>query len=179
MNIGWLVLILLGVILILLPLAIAGVSAAPWIPTRKIDLKRIVALAGIKAGDKVYDLGCGDARVLIAACQQVPDAEYLGIDLSWLQVWHAKLKVFRNGFSKKIKIKLGSLFVEDLTQADLVFVFLLPKPYAKISIKLKKELPPGARVISAVWPINELKDKLVKVSQPDINKNLAFYLYQF
>lgn len=178
MTTGWFIITFIFIVLVLLPLALAGISAAPWVPTKKKDIKRAVELANIQKGEIVYDLGCGDGRFLVSAYQSVPAGKYIGIDLSWLQVLHAKLNVLSKGFRKNIRIKLGSLFAEDLTKANLIFLFLLPKVFPKIAFKLRQELAPGTRVISAVWPISDLADKLVKVSQPDKKSDLPFYLYQ-
>src|SRR5436190_906790 len=59
-----------------------GLSLAPWVPTRKRDLERILRLAALKSGETFYELGCGDARVARYVARQRPDVHVVGIEMS-------------------------------------------------------------------------------------------------
>lgn len=170
-------LLILIALLIITPLAIAGMSAAPWIPTRKKDVRRIIDLADIQPGQIVYDIGCGDARFLIEAAK-IMDIKAIGIEISWVQVLHARIKIFFNRVSKKVKIKLKSLYREKLNNADLVFIFLLPKALPKIGEKLEKELKNRTKVITSAWPIPNWEKYLIKKDQPNKDKDIILYLYE-
>lgn len=174
----WQIGVILALVLIVAPLAIAGISAAPWVPTRKRDVKRVLDLAQIKKGDIVYDLGCGDGRIITAAAQE-RQAQCLGFEISWLQWLHSKFKILKTGTGKSVKVYLKSFYMADLSQASVVFIFLMPKVYQKLKAKMESELKSGSRIVVAVWPIPGWEKYLVKKSQPEKEKDVAFFLYKF
>jgi SAM-dependent methyltransferase len=147
-------------------------SAAPWLPTRNNDVKRMIKLANIKPGERVYDLGCGDGRLVFGA--EAQGAEAIGIEVFILPYLYAAIK---NLFHKRTKILFGDLFNYDLSGADVVFIFLMSKSYQKLAKKFEEELKPGTRVVTSCWPIDDWKDKLVKEDKPT-DKDLPIYLYQ-
>lgn len=158
--------ILIVLSIFLFSAGIAGWIAAPYVPTRKRDVARFLELAKIKTGDVVYDLGCGDGRVLSAAAKQGVRA--VGFEISILN--YLFCKVFRRG----IKVKFKNFFAANFSDADLVYMFLSQKAHNKMGEILKKQLRPGARIITYVWPIDGLvADKVNKTAgQPNL------YLYK-
>ncbi len=148
-------------------------SAAPYLPTRKNDVKRMIGLANIKSGDRVYDLGCGDGRLVFAAGKL--GAEAIGIEVFILPYLYAWVKSWGN---KNAKILFGDMFNFDISGADAVFIFLLNKSYGKLIEKFTRELKPGTRVVVGCWPIEEWKDKLVETNKPT-DKDLPIYVYSF
>lgn len=146
------VLIFLVLILIVFgTTAYAGVSAAPWIPTRAKDVRRILDLAEIKPGERVVDLGCGDGRLPIAADLWY-GANARGVDISLPQFLHAWIAAKLKG-ARRTTIAYRSLFKEDLSGADVVIVFLMSRVYSRLKPKLELELKAGARVLVEAWPI--------------------------
>ena len=157
---------ILGLI-ILISFAYAANAGAPWVPTWKKDFERIVKLADLKPGETFIELGCGNGRVCRAVARELlPSSRggqggvsVIGVELSIAQVAIAWLhsKLFHMGTHKghpyNIQIKLGNAFHTDLSNVDVVYMFLMPETYEKIRPKLEKELKPGARVITYVWPI--------------------------
>lgn len=148
MNWNW----LLGIAVILLgSAAYAGLQGAPWVPTWNRDLSRIRRLAGLKKGESFVELGCGNARVCRGVKKHHPDVDVTGVELSLLQFGIGWLQ---NQFARSgVNIKLANAFKQDLTDTDVVYLFLMPETYEKIRPKFETELKPGARVISYVWPI--------------------------
>ncbi len=159
------------IFLILLSAAWAGYSAAPWLPTRSRDVKRMIILAGIKPGDKVYDLGCGDGRLVFAAAKAGAQAK--GVDIFVIPYLVAKV---RSWFVKNSKIIWGDLFKINLADADVIYIFLLDKSYPRLIKKFAKELKPGAKVVVHCWPIKEWENKLIKEDKP--KDELAIYIYK-
>jgi SAM-dependent methyltransferase len=159
----WQILLAIGFIL-LASLAYAAMQGAPWVPTWNRDLERIKRLANLKAGESFVELGCGNARVCRGVKKHHPDAEVTGVELSMLQfgIGWLQNQLSRSG----VKMKLANAFKHDLSDTDVVYLFLMPETYEKIRPKFEAELKPGARVISYVWPIpdwepteiNESKD---------------------
>lgn len=165
-------LLYLLIFLILLTAAYGAYSAAPWLPTRKADVIRMAELADIKSGERVYDLGCGDGRLVFAAAKK--GAEAIGVEIFILPYLYASIKSL---FKKRTKILYGDFFNYDLSGADAVFVFLQKKSYGRLAEKFKRELKPGARIVTSCWPILELENKLVKEDKP-AKENLPLYLYK-
>ncbi|HLD18094.1 MAG TPA: hypothetical protein VJB99_03420 [Patescibacteria group bacterium] len=137
-------------VIMLISMAYAAVSGAPWVPTRRKDIDRILRLADPKAGEIMYDLGCGDGRIIVRAAREC-GVFGVGIELSLLQALVAKVRSWRSG--SNVHIRWTNVFRTDLRNADVVYLFLMPEAYAKIRPKLEAELKSGARVLSYVWPI--------------------------
>lgn len=141
--------ILIFIAVILLTAVYSLVRGIGWVPTWQKDLDRFLNLADIKPGQKVYDLGCGDGRLVIAAAQH--GAQAIGIEISILPFGAA---LFRKLWSRsKAQIKFGDFWRVDLNQADVVYFFLIPRIYSELKQKLEQELKPGSKVIAYVWPI--------------------------
>ncbi len=158
---------------ILVTAAWGAKSAAPWVPTKRRDTQRMIEIAGIGPGDIVYDLGCGDGRLVFGSAAR--GAKATGVEISFLPWLYAKIK------SRKFpdaKIIFGDMFRRDISDATAVFVFLLDKCYPRLADKLKNELKPGTRLVVACWPVKELEDKLVRRVK-DVQTDLPMYLYQF
>ncbi len=160
------------VFLILVTAAWGSLSAAPWLPTRSYDVVRMIEMTEVKKGDKAYDLGCGDGRLVFSAAKK--GAEAVGIEIFILPYFYAKLKSY---FIPGSKIRFGDFFRFDLRDADVVFIFLLDSSYKRLISKLEKELKPGTRMAVAGWPIKEWENKLVISDKPSA-KNLPVYLYK-
>lgn len=142
-------------------------SAAPFVPTKKKDVNRFLALAEIKPGDRVYDLGCGDGRILAAAAKF--GAKAIGLELPILNFWFCK--IFRRN---NVEMRFKNFFNADFSDADVVYMFLSPSAHNKMGEMLAKQMKPGSRIITYVWPIESLTpiraDKIP--SRPDL------YLYE-
>jgi|WetSurMetagenome_2_1015567.scaffolds.fasta_scaffold18844_7 hypothetical protein len=129
----------------------ASWRAAPWLPMYGRDVKRAVELAEIKAGDKFFDLGAGDGRTLFAAVELGARAE--GFEISLLPYLIAKFKIFFSKEKNKPKINFRDFWKINLGEADVVFVFLMPRIMEKLKEKMEKELKSGARIICYTWPM--------------------------
>jgi SAM-dependent methyltransferase len=146
--------------------------SAPWIPTGKKEIERFLEIAEIKKGEKIYDLGCGDGRILFASAKK--GAEAKGLEIALFPFLLASLfRVFQKN-RKNIKIIYRDIFRADFSDADIVYFFLLPKTYPKIKEKLEKEMKKGARVITFIWPVEGWTP--VKVGKEEKRSN--FYLYK-
>ena len=146
-------------------------SAAPYVPTWKKDVRRMMDLAKVKPRERIYDLGCGDGRIVFEAAKK--GAEAIGIEVFILPYLYARIKSY---FKPRTKILFGDMFNLDVSDADVVFIFLMSKSYQRIATKLEKELKPGSRVVSSCWPVGGWEDKLQRIDKPD-NKTLPLYLY--
>ncbi len=142
--------ILAIILLLLITYAIAGHSAAPWVPCRADDVARIIKIADIKPGQKIYELGCGDGRILFAAAQLGAHAAGCEISLIPFAIAHLR-RIFTRGPKPTIEYK--NLWNVSLADQDLVIIFLMPRIMEKLRAKLERELKPGARVICYVFTL--------------------------
>lgn len=141
--------LLLIAAIFLITAAYAGISAAPWLPTRKKDVERFLRFADLRPGQKMYELGCGDGRLLTAAA--AAGAHAVGFEVSIPFYIISKLRCL---FSKKqCRVFYRNLWNADLSDADIVYFFLMTKAYPRLKEKFIKELKKGTKVITHVWPI--------------------------
>ena len=106
-------------------------------------------MADIKEGDVFYDIGCGNGRMVIAA--QKKGAKAIGLEVSLFPYLLAKInKIIKRS---KAKIKYRDLWNVNLSDANIIYFFLMPERIAKLKTKFEKELNKGTKIISYVWPI--------------------------
>lgn len=160
-------------LLFLITPGIASLSFAPWVPTRKKDLKRIFKLADLKPNDKFYELGCGTGIVTLEA-SNITKGPAIGLEISLPVFLVCLVKKFFSK-NKNLHFKYHNLFSEDLSSADVIYFFGLPgRINTKLAKKLKKEVKPDAKIISCAFPINGWKPKIT--DRPEKN-DLTIYLY--
>lgn len=148
---------LLGLILLALWQFAAGSEAEPTKPKRKLDVwyvatphevvDRMLFEAKIRATDVVYDLGCGDGRMVIAAAKQY-GTRGVGVDLDPARIREARANAKAAGVDNLVTFRVGDMFETDLREATVVMLYLLPELNRRLKPKLFAELPPGARVVS-------------------------------
>jgi len=129
---------------------------APYVPSPQLVVDRMLELAKIKPGEKVYDLGSGDGRVVISAAQKY-EVRSVGIELSSRLVKSSREEIRRLGLSEKASIVHGDVFDADLSDADVVILYLMRDSNNTLKPKLEKALKPGARVISHDYEIEGWK----------------------
>ncbi len=133
-------------------------SRAPdviFVPTPEAVVDKMLDLAGVKAGDVVYDLGCGDGRIVIAAVQKRGASRGVGIDIDPQRVQEATANARKAGVLGKVKILQADLFTTDISEATVVTLYLLPTLNVKLMPKLMKELKPGTRIVSHAFDMGD------------------------
>jgi len=115
-------------------------------------VKQMLNLAEIKPGEIIYDLGCGDGRVVIMAAQEF-GARGVGVEMREDLVKQASVKVSELGLEGRVKIVHGDMFKIDLSQADVITLYLTTSANDKVKPKLEAELKPGTRVVSHDYEI--------------------------
>jgi len=120
---------------------------APYVPSPQAVVERMLEAANLKPGETVYDLGCGDGRILITAAEKFR-AKGKGVELSAKLVAEAQERVRQRGLQNWIRIQQGDLLEADLSGADVVTVYLLTSSNARLQPKFEHSLKPGARVVS-------------------------------
>lgn len=120
---------------------------APFVPTPELVVQRMIELADLKPGDKLYDLGSGDGRILFTAAQSVMISA-VGVEISEPLVTETREKAKTLGLSGRVTVRQENLLETDLSDATVVTVYLLGSANEQLRPKLEKELRVGTRVIS-------------------------------
>ena len=117
------------------------------LPTPHAVVDAMLRLAGVGAGDVLYDLGAGDGRIVIAAARSY-GIRAVGIELDARKAAEARANVERAGLAGRVEIRHGDAFDADLREASVVTLFLFPEINERLAPKLRAELRPGARIVS-------------------------------
>ena len=125
---------------------------APFVATPTPVVRQMLILAELKPGEKLYDLGSGDGRTVIMAAKDF-GAKSVGVELREDLVKRALGNIQELGLEKKAQIFQDDIFKVDLSQADVVFLYLTTSANEKVKPKLETELKPGARIVSHDYEI--------------------------
>lgn len=141
--------------------AIAGISAAPWLPTKPSQRRRLLERLPLKGDEIIYDLGCGDGSLLFAVARKYPNIRAIGVDISLLPLIIGWIRKFVGNHKRRpytnVRLRFANLFTVDVCDADVVFIFLLAKAYPRLKTKFAKKLRDDARVIVEAWPFPDLE----------------------
>ncbi|HYO09780.1 MAG TPA: class I SAM-dependent methyltransferase [Tepidisphaeraceae bacterium] len=124
----------------------------PYVPTPERIVGTMLDVAGVKESDVVYDLGCGDGRIVIAAAERC-GARGVGIDIDPRRMQESHANAARAGVQDRVRFLETSLFNVDVSEASVVALYLLPWMNAQLRPKLLAELRPGARIVTHMFPI--------------------------
>jgi ribosomal protein L11 methylase PrmA len=127
-----------------------------YVPTPPEVVEAMLKVANVKAGDVVYDLGCGDGRIVVTAAQKY-GARGIGIDIDPQRIKEANENVQKAGVGDRVKIMQADLFETPISEATVVTLYLLPSLNVKLMPKLMKELKPGTRIVSHAFDMGDWK----------------------
>jgi tRNA A58 N-methylase Trm61 len=144
---------------------------APFVASPLPVVKQMLTLADLKPGEILYDLGCGDGRVVIMAAQDF-GARGVGVEMREDLAKQATQKISELGLDGRVKIINGDMFKIDLSQANVVSLYLTTSANDKVKPKLEAELKTGTRVVSHDYEI--IGWKPVKVDNFCENPRLGY-----
>lgn len=132
-------------VIFFLYMCIASITGAPFVPSKNPTAEAMVALAHIKKGDKVYDLGSGNGKLLMAAAKK--GARAVGYEINPVLVLLSNIRAM---VSPKLSVKTywKNFWHADISNADIIFVYLLPWKMEQLAKKLEKDLTPGTTIVS-------------------------------
>ena len=125
-----------------------------FVPTPNRVVEEMLRVADIHADDVIYDLGCGDGRIVILAAQKV-GSQGVGIDIDPLRIDESKRNATKAGVEHLVRFLEQDLFQTDFSEATVVTLYLLPMLNLQLRPKLLTELRPGTRIVSHDFGMNE------------------------
>jgi uncharacterized protein (TIGR03000 family) len=147
-----------------------------FVPTPQEVVDKMLELAQVKKTDLVYDLGCGDGRIVVTAAKKY-GCRAVGFDIDPERVKESKENVKKNKVEDLVTIKEADIFKQDLGQANVITLYLLPELNVKLIPQLEK-LKPGSRIVSHDFPMRGIKPKqVVKVKPKDNGRERPVYLW--
>lgn len=149
----------------------------PYVPTTEAAVQAMLKLGEVKQTDVVYDLGCGDGRIVIAAAKN-PGARGVGIDINPVRIGEAKENARKAGVEKLVRFEENDLFEADIHEATVVTLFLLPHINLKLRPKLLHDLKPGTRIVSNTFDMGDWKpEKEFIVPDTEVDSFLSHKLF--
>lgn len=139
--------------LILLSFSISVFFGAPYYPTARKKVGKMIDAAKLTANDKIIELGSGDGRVLIEIAKR--GHEVVGIEINLLMVIISRIKIFFSPYRNKIKVYWRNFWKFDATGYTVAFCYLFPITMDKVYEKLQKEMNVGSRIVSNSFKVNK------------------------
>jgi precorrin-6B methylase 2 len=135
----------------------------PYVPTPQEVVDEMLKLADIKKGDVLYDLGCGDGRIVVTAAQRY-GIRAVGVDINPERIKEANENARKAGVLNRVKFIEGDLFETDFKEANVMTLYLLPGVNMKLRPKIQSDLKAGSRVVSHSFDMGDWEpDKTVDV----------------
>ncbi|MEM7716343.1 MAG: class I SAM-dependent methyltransferase [Cyanobacteria bacterium P01_A01_bin.68] len=151
-----------------------------YIPCNQEIVEAILKFAQINSEDVIYDLGCGDGRILITAAKKY-GTRGVGIDIDPKLVEQAKQKAIKNRVDKQLEIYQQDLFISNFVDADVIFIYLLPHLNLRLRPQLWKQLKPGTRIISRDFDMGDwkpFKQLTLTVEEDEEQEEVTLYYWE-
>ncbi|GAG25383.1 unnamed protein product, partial [marine sediment metagenome] len=145
----------------------------PYVPTSYERVAQMLTIANVNEDDVVYDLGCGDGRIVITAAKEF-GAGGVGIDINPARISKSKENAIKEGVTDNVRFIKQDLFEADISEATVVTLYLTKLVNLKLRPKLLQELKPGTRIVSNNFDMGEWKP-----DQPEISNNYDSHTIYF
>jgi len=138
-----------------------------YVPTTNDAVAAMLKLADVTSSDTVFDLGCGDGRIVIAAAK-ARGARGVGIDIDPVRISESRANAKKAAVEKRVRFEENDVFEADIHEATVVTLFLLPELNIKLLPKLLRDLKPGTRIVSNTFDMGDWPPaKEVTVGDPE------------
>lgn len=153
------------------------VPHVPYVPTPEVVVKKMLEIAKAGPEDIVYDLGCGDGRIIITAAKDFNVKKAVGVEINDERIKEALENIKRNSVENKAVVVKGNFFEVDLSEATIVTMFLLTNVNEMLKPKLEKELKAGARVVSHEFEMRGwIPKEVIKVEDRGMTHQVYLYV---
>ncbi|RDV11978.1 class I SAM-dependent methyltransferase [Pontibacter diazotrophicus] len=140
----------------------------PYVPTRQVVVDAMLDIANVSENDVIYDLGCGDGRIVVTAAKK-HGATGTGVDINPERIAEANANAREANVTDKVRFVEGNLFEVDLSEATVVSLYLLPKVNMQLRPKLL-QLKPGTRIVSHAFDMGDWEpDQTIEVDGSTIH----------
>lgn len=153
----------------------AGGPLVPFVPTRKETIENLLKSIDFRENDVLYDLGCGDGRVVVEVLKRFPIKRGVCVELRKDLIEEAAKRAREEGVEDRFLAINSDFFEVQLRDATIVYMYLLGSVNEQLRPKLSKELPPGARVVTLDFQIPGWKP--VKILGSRSGWQSTFYYY--
>ena len=156
-----------------------AVKLAPFLPTPMCVVDKMLELADVDKDDIVYDLGCGDGRIVIAAAEKY-GAHGVGLDIYPQWIKKSQSNAMKAGVESLVEFRLEDATLADISEATVVALYLLPESNDLLRPKLEKQLKPGALVVTHNYHIPGWGEKEVCVEylKDELGKEHTIFVYR-
>ena len=138
----------------------------PYVPTPQNVVDEMLTLANVSNDDVVYDLGCGDGRLVITAVKKFGAKRGFGVDIDPQRIADSNANAKAAGVTDRVQFAVQDLFQTDLKDASVVTLYLLPEVNLRLRPKLLSDLKPGTRVVSHSFDMGDWKPQKAITVQP-------------
>jgi SAM-dependent methyltransferase len=147
-----------------------------YVPTPNDVVDRMLELANVQKDDLLYDLGCGDGRIVVTAAKRF-GCKAVGYDIDPKRIRESLENVAKNNVGHLVTIEQKDIFTLDLSNANVITLYLLPSLNVKLIPQLKK-LKPGSRIVSHDFRMKGVKpDKVVNLNSSEDNARHKIFLW--
>lgn len=147
-----------------------------YVPTPQEVVEKMLELAEVKKDDLVYDLGCGDGRIVVTAAKKY-GCRGVGYDINPKRIKESLENVEKNNVGNLVRIEQEDIFTLDLSEANVITLYLLPSLNVKLIPQLEK-LKPGSRIVSHDFDMRGVTpDKVVKINSDNEYSEHTVYLW--
>ena len=155
-----------------------AVDLAPWVPTPPAVVDRMLELAGLTNRDVLYDIGCGDGRIVITAARRY-GARGVGLDIATAMIAESERNAAAAGVSGRVQFIAMDATKADVSEATVVSLYLLPESNALMRPLLEAQLRPKSRVVCHNYTIPGWEAKQVKAETMDDEDGAKHHIYLY
>ena len=152
------------------------VPRAPYVSTPPDVVDRMLALAKVTSRDVVYDLGCGDGRIVIAAAQKF-GARGVGVEIDPARIYEAEANAKRAGVEKLVKFRLQDALETDVSDATVVTLYMISAINVKLRPILTRQLPKASRIVSHSFAMGDWEPEYVDTFRDAAGTTRTLYLW--
>ena len=152
-------------------------TLAPYIPTPQDVVDRMLEVAQVTNKDTVFDLGCGDGRIVITAAKKF-GARGVGIDIDKDRISESRRNARDGGVASLVRFEQGDILNADVSTATVVTLYLVSSSNLKLRPILTKQLPPGARIVSHAFGMGDWQPEKVDRFTDSRGDERVIYLWR-
>ena len=151
---------------------------APYYPTPESVVEKMLAMAGLKPGERMFDLGSGDGRIVVMAANKFK-ADSTGVELDDDLYKQSSARIESMGLAKSARIIHGDLLKQDYSPANVVTIYLLPSTNDKVRPILEKQLKKGTRIVAHDFEVGGwTAEKVENIEDDGEGRAHTLYLYR-